>query len=319
MDCRCSYFNCNDWVNTTIYMIPEFPKFKKLELTDRAEVEKITSQFPQYSDFNFTSLLIWNLSGDNAVSRLKGNLIIRIKDYITGDMLLSIVGVGEIEDSIDAVFQHTQDNQGLDLVPEVVVDAMDETRFVISEQTHHNDYVYSLQDIVGFHGSKYKSKRKALKKFVDSFGPNVSYIDFTKKNNTHRAIQVFQHWGQHNLGSIEQDNEILALENFFKVASVQPSRFVGFFVQINVGDESIGLSIAEKIIGTEYCVLHFEKGVTREYPNIGPYLFNTMAKHMYNEGYRFINLEQDLGIPGLRINKLSYKPTNMLRKFHISK
>lgn len=34
-------------------MLPEFPKMKSIELSDREDVEKITKKYPPYSDFNF--------------------------------------------------------------------------------------------------------------------------------------------------------------------------------------------------------------------------------------------------------------------------
>jgi len=36
--------------------LPLFPEFKKLELSDKEAVEKITHKFPSYSDFNFTKI-----------------------------------------------------------------------------------------------------------------------------------------------------------------------------------------------------------------------------------------------------------------------
>ncbi len=39
-------------------MLPQFPQFKPLELTDKSDIEAITKQHLPYSDFNFVSL--WN-------------------------------------------------------------------------------------------------------------------------------------------------------------------------------------------------------------------------------------------------------------------
>ncbi len=54
-------------------MIPEFPNFKKLELSDREEVESVTNKFPPYSDFNFTSMWCWDINEDMRLSKLNGN------------------------------------------------------------------------------------------------------------------------------------------------------------------------------------------------------------------------------------------------------
>ncbi len=51
-------------------MLPKFPNFKKIELSDRKDVENITSRFPPYSDFNFSSLWAWDLEGEMGLSIL---------------------------------------------------------------------------------------------------------------------------------------------------------------------------------------------------------------------------------------------------------
>ena len=70
-------------------MIPEFPEFKKLELSDKEEVEKITSKFPPYSDFNFVSMWSWNIENKIWISQLYGNLVVHFTDYLTDGTFLS--------------------------------------------------------------------------------------------------------------------------------------------------------------------------------------------------------------------------------------
>lgn len=41
------------------------------------------------------------------------------------------------------------------------------------------------------------------------------------------------------------------------------------------------------------------------------------AEYFYNLGYKFLNLEQDLGIPGLQQAKLSWNPVGYLKKYTI--
>ncbi len=35
-------------------MLPQFPQFKPLELTDKEDIENFTKNFPPYSDFSFS-------------------------------------------------------------------------------------------------------------------------------------------------------------------------------------------------------------------------------------------------------------------------
>ena len=67
--------------------------FKKLNINDLNEIATFTSQFAPYSDFNPTSLWIWNTT-DQAEYRLQDDvLIIRIPDYLNPDeTVLSLLG-----------------------------------------------------------------------------------------------------------------------------------------------------------------------------------------------------------------------------------
>ena len=65
-------------------MIPQFPEFKSLELSDKKDIESFTKRFPPYSDFNFVSMWSWDIKEEIRISQLNGNLVVRFTDYLTG-------------------------------------------------------------------------------------------------------------------------------------------------------------------------------------------------------------------------------------------
>lgn len=74
-------------------MIPEFPNFKKIELSDQKEIESFTSKFPPYSDFNFTSLWSWDTHTNMQISILNKNLVIRFNDYLSDSFFYSLLEI----------------------------------------------------------------------------------------------------------------------------------------------------------------------------------------------------------------------------------
>src|SRR6185436_18619332 len=102
-------------------MIPEFPEFKKLELTDKEEVEKFTSKFPPYSDFNFVSMWSWDIKGEMRLSMLNGNLVVRFTDYLTGELFYSFLGNSKVNETAEMLINFSR-KEGLGaklrLVPE---------------------------------------------------------------------------------------------------------------------------------------------------------------------------------------------------------
>lgn len=294
-------------------MIPQFPKFKKVNFDDRTAVEKITSHFLPYSDFNFTSLYIWNLSEQNELSVLNGNLIISLRES-AGARIVSIIGDTRIDESISTIFLNLE-NQSLGLVPEVAVKCIKNDAIKSIEEKNHHDYVYDLEDINHYQGRHYRTKRKLFNRFINRNSPSVSVMEFNKPNRD-RILDLFDRWASQKIdeSSIFHRNERMALERFFEIDNIDASNFV--ILGVEVSSLLVGFSIAEKL-KNHYTLLHFEKGMTSEFPGIGAYLFNVMSKNLLNAGYRYINLEEDLGLDGLRTNKMSYRPVLYLKKYGI--
>src|SRR4051812_16029246 len=101
-------------------MIPKFPDFKRLEISDRADVEAITKQFPPSSDFNFTSMWCWDTHGEIRLSQLNGNLIVKFTDYLTGEPFFSFVGTNKVNETAEKLLELSKKEalvQKLKLVP----------------------------------------------------------------------------------------------------------------------------------------------------------------------------------------------------------
>jgi hypothetical protein len=69
-------------------MIPTFPVFKRLEITDKVDFKKIVLQFEPYSDHNFVSLWSFDTKEDCEISILNENLVIKMNDFLP----LSVTG-----------------------------------------------------------------------------------------------------------------------------------------------------------------------------------------------------------------------------------
>ena len=81
---------------------------------------------------------------------------------------------------------------------------------------------------------------------------------------------------------------------------------------IEVGGEIIACTIGEKI-NKNVLLVHFEKALP-EFEGAYSVINNEFCKGEA-ENFRLINREEDMGIPGLRKSKLSYKPMFLLNKY----
>ena len=64
-------------------------------------------------------------------------------------------------------------------------------------------------------------------------------------------------------------------------------------------------------------LVHYEKG-SPDYDGIYKAINQETAK-LLQPNFKFINRESDMGIPGLRKAKLSYKPHHMVEVFHVDR
>jgi hypothetical protein len=80
------------------------------------------------------------------------------------------------------------------------------------------------------------------------------------------------------------------------------------------GREPAGFVLAS-MLGPDMAAIHFAKGL-RAPVGIYPFMFRAFAR--WKSNLRWINFEQDLGHPGFRQAKRSYKPARMQRKFRLA-
>ena len=131
-------------------MIPEFPQFKSLELSDKKDVEKFTVQFLPYSDFNFSNIWIWDLKKEMKLSILNNNLVVRFTDYLSGKPFLSFLGknmVNETAKDLIIFSENKYKTDTLKFIPETVIKFLDKTKFEIIPDVDSHDYIYNLSKV----------------------------------------------------------------------------------------------------------------------------------------------------------------------------
>jgi len=100
----------------------------------------------------------------------------------------------------------------------------------------------------------------------------------------------------------------------FSIAKFFELKLSGLAIKINGNIEAI--SVFEPM-NPDTVVVHYEKG--------SPYFdgiykaINKETACLIQDKFKFINREQDMGIPGLRKAKMSYRPNHMIKVFHVNK
>lgn len=294
-------------------MISDFPKFTKLDISHKKDIKLITTKFDPYSDFNFTSLFVWDTKDNTSISNLNGNLVIRMPDYISGKNIYSILGNSKIDESIHELLKTTRI---LDMVPEVVVDSISKkSDFNIEQNVDQFDYIYRISELARLPGGRYRGKRKRISKFlrenIDSM--SLRKIRFSDKSDITIIKQLFYEWViERERTVLETESEGLALNRM--LANASELNLMGLLIYID--GLCVGYSINE-ILDDDYAICHFQKTKLRfEYIDI--FFSSLVAKELHHYGCINTNWEQDLGIQGLRELKESYLPERYLKKYTIA-
>jgi hypothetical protein len=295
-------------------MIPSFPNFKKLEMTDRNDVERFTSEFPNYADFNFTNLWIWNIYDGMAISQLNDNLVVIFNDYLSGTLFLSFVGKNKIPETASELIKFSEQKYGasfLKLVPEEIANILDKSGFTITSDTDSHDYIYSISQIANMDkwpkSSLGKKIRQLLKKNLDCVVRLSSLQEITPEEHK----EMFKRWAR-SKDDLFESREYIAFERLLQMGD-KNMKVVSLYIEKVL----VGFTVYE-ILPSGYALSHFAKADTSLYP----YAYNILnweeAKILKGQGIEYCNWEQDLGIQGLRDSKLKYDPCLLLKKYIIS-
>ena len=301
-------------------MIPQFPNFKKISTEDRKDIEFYTNQYPPYSDFNFTSLWVWDTEEKRKISILDNNLVVLFTDYETLELCFSFLGANNPKNTINKLIEYAKDNNistTLRYIPEELIKLLNINGFLIEEDRDNFDYIFSTLQLSDFTGTKYKTKRHGVNKFLTSH-PDV---DFRVENSINpilreHIINLSQKWTAkkgivHEIANLGFESEKKALSRILNMESKNLLIFTCY-----LDDNLMGFEIDE-ILSPKYAIAHFSK-VDTSCGDINDFLNMKLSEYLKNKGVEFCNWEQDLGIENLRKSKMSYSPITFLKKYRVS-
>jgi hypothetical protein len=289
--------------------IPEFPKFRKINLIKEEDVEYYTDKFPSYSDYNYISMYTYGL-GVRRLSNLNDNLVVLSEDYVDDEkMFFGFIGINKVNETTDILLNETHNwnmTKELKLIPEISVEQLDISRFEIIEDEDNYDYILSSNKIYNLSGNKLRNKKNLLNRFIKN-NTNIRIDYYFDKD---QVISLFETWSI-NKHDPDDDIEKIAVLNALNTEELNYN-----YVGIYLDNKLISFFIYE--IVKDYCILHFIK-YDVNYIGICSFTYRLLAQESIKNNREYINIEQDLGIKGLKEAKKQLCPINYLKKYTIRK
>jgi len=299
-------------------MIQDFPRFGRIELSDRDFVESHTSKYFPYSDFNFTSLWVFDTRGEFLGSSLNDNLAVLFKDYNSDQEFYSFLGDNQVEETAEALFElsrHRGIKRVLRYIPESNLQDRDFNSLIVLEDRDNFDYILSIDSTIALLGKKYAKFRKDLNRFNSIHGRSLDsrILELGDQKVRNELLDFFGVWLKSKDAELNiYQKEYRAVQRFFEIGD--SPEYISFGVY--KGNNLIGFTVAELLPG-ENALSHFTFCDNR-YRGLTYYTLHKLCSQLKYEKVMWLNYEQDCGVNGLRMFKQTLNPAAYLRKYRVT-
>ena len=290
--------------------------FKKVTLNDLAEIRSRVFEAECLAcDFSAVNLFIWQCIYKNDIYVEDGFLFRRSFSKNGSPRYTFPIGKGDTAAALEKIaadaksFASPLFFSGLtDGQKELLVSHFSSKNFMFTPRRDRADYIYSTEKLATLSGKKYHSKRNFINRFNQTYGERAEIAPITLKDIPEIAeysrIWCEANGCRHGEGLEE---EACAISNALK------------------NWESLDLTGALLRLDGNICAFNFASPLTADTADVhvekaddaieGAYavINNALAKMLLPK-YSFLNREEDLGLPGLRQAKESYRPEILLMR-----
>jgi hypothetical protein len=285
-------------------MLEKYPRFSKPSLDQRALLHpRFQNLGDGISEFTFAGVYLFREAHDYAISDIGDGLVVirggREEPFFMLPFGLPPQGLlGELFGRFGT----------MKCIPASAVERLSAFGYRVQEDRDSFDYLYRRQDLVQLAGRHLHRKKNLVNLFLSS---NVCYARPLLEQHIGDALRILETWRD------RQDSpgdHVAAREALERMEELQ---LCGGIFYVN--DEPVAYSLGEELAHGTTFVIHFEKAILAErYRGIYQYVNQAFAA-VLPEKYETINREQDLGDPGLRRAKESYRPIGFVKKYRASK
>jgi hypothetical protein len=284
---------------------PLYPDFKPLGFDDRDLVKRYLDARPSgVCEMNFPNILIWKDSEHPRYTILNGNLCILIEPTFESAYFLPPAGGNELEKTVATCLTHAP---RLSRAPEAFVERC-EGAFRVEEDRDNFDYVYLTEELAELKGKKFDGKRNRIKKFESTFEHTYEKLKTDHAGDCRRLLlQWFEEKGNGDPYMKAEKDAILEALTYF-----EPLGLTGGVVTVagRVEAFTFGMRLTD-----DTALIQIEIA-NPAFPGLAQWINREFVRREW-AAFRYINREQDMGVPGLRTAKLSYQPDNLVKKYNL--
>jgi len=285
-------------------MIKEYPEFSPLALDQRQELHPRFQRLPEgLSELTFAGIYLFRETHQYRVSRLDGDLyVIAGQDAEPFFMLPFGLPDGEVLGSLFA--RH----KTMKAATPAQAEQLARMGYRAWEDRDNFDYLFPRDKMADLSGRQLHKKKNLVNLFLRN---NECVAKPLLEEYVADALLILERWrqGQDKPGDYAAAREALENMEYLQLCG-------GIFY---VNDEPTAFTLGEELALGKAFVIHFEKAIREDrYRGIYQYVNQAFAAALPQK-YELINREQDLGDPGLRQAKESYRPSGFVGKWRAAR
>lgn len=284
----------------TQYAIPRIMNSEPIGLQHQ---ELITSKIEalgfSISEYNFANLYLFRSKHDYEVVFAKKLYIKGISyDKIKYYMPLEKISVSDFLD----LQQTLGESVTLFPLPESWLSTFHCPQFIHESLSQDSDYIYKTEHMRTYAGRGLSGQRNQVKQFLSLYNVKVLPLNIA---NQEKAIHVLELWRHKD----EEADFSACLE------AIHRHQELGLSGQIFLVDDQPAALIIGNALTSQMFLMQFAKADV-QYKGIYQFAYQHYVQSL-DLNYHFLNMEEDLGIPGLHKTKMSYHPEKLETKWRI--
>jgi len=288
--------------------------FKSITLEDKQIIDSyFSAKHYENSEYSFTNLFMWAPHYYFKYAIIKDHLCIIGSYRNQYPFAFNPWSKGEADyESIIPKLAEIMAGSGNPLVLKYIsedikneIDKAMPGRFIFREDRNNFDYIYLTKDLINLEGNKYHQKRNHINKFINSY--EYEYEEINDKNiDDCIRLEMEWHAQRSSMEKLPEEHDAIKLV----LSNYKSLDLKGAALRINGKIQAFTVG---GLLNPNMAVIHIEKA-NIEYNGIYAMINQQFAANAWSN-VKYINREEDMGIPGLRKSKLSYHPYKMGKKY----
>jgi hypothetical protein len=261
------------------------------------------------SDYSLPVLLTWLELKEPEYSEYKDTLYMRAK--LDGRRIyFAPMTLTRFPEAVEDILEESErDGVPFEIILalEDQVAQLDAEKYYFSTNRDYAEYLYLSEDLINLTGKKYHAKRNHINRFNSLYSCKMrSYAPSDRPG----IMEQLRNWGDGKDGDSEYE---LNMINYF----FDHMNELDIFADVIESDgKIIGAAIGE-ISHPDMGIVMYEK-CDFSYEGICAAI-NQMFAEKHFKHVKYINRQEDIGIPGLRKAKLSYNPVKLIYRYTIKR